>query len=584
MTDYSGVTWRVNYGEIAERDQFRVGRLNMESFDGYFELGSLADLISVLNTVVGLGLNQLARGASLQARKVSDGLFTTIRIEPRLDTGDPVRIMSLRLEELTDFLYALGLFQSAVDPEPDDWDISKLLPVAILDRDGHIQEKNIPERLSPQDLDDAYVNAGELVFNVKDYGATGGGSFGTDDTVAVQAALDAAYAMTGIDLGSGRGPIRGARVFVPPGAFRTTAPLKLRPYVSIVGAGTQTSRLFNDTTDLFSLTDADLLAYEAHMSDLWLSTGVTGGHVFNFSGLSTGGIARTNFTRVKMTTSNPVSSIWKQRDRSQLITVKWAECVFDTVSRTVPAFDISVGGNDANSLSWTDSWCHSHGATGAPFFRVESTGAWNYSLTFKNLTGEQNGGGFIHLYAVDGAVIENCPDWDLTAAYADDVFKIASVSGRQSKNVRVENSYRIANPGGLSAGKYDINAASATQQNVRVVGCTPPGLALAAAFNGDVSVDGRTIGFKTVTGTYSLIATDPDEIVCNSASPFNLTLPTGLNSLYGRQFRIKNIGAGVVTLVGTVDGAVNPTIAQWGKMDVRTDGQAALFGRIWWTV
>ncbi|QRI45084.1 esterase [Microbacterium phage Shocker] len=150
MTDYRGVTWRVNYGEISERDQFRVGYINQESYDGYFELSSLADLISVLSTVSGLSLNQIARGVSLQARKVSDGLLTSIRIEPRLDTGEPPRIMQLKLADLTDLLYALGLFQADLaSASPDDWDISEKLPVALLGRDGKLPETTVPDRLSP---------------------------------------------------------------------------------------------------------------------------------------------------------------------------------------------------------------------------------------------------------------------------------------------------------------------------------------------------------------------------------------------------------------------------------------------------
>lgn len=70
MTSYSGVTWRVDYGEISEREQFRVGRLSLESYDAYFPLS-----------------------------------------------------------ELTDLLYALSLFRADTSALPDDWDFSKPVPI-----------------------------------------------------------------------------------------------------------------------------------------------------------------------------------------------------------------------------------------------------------------------------------------------------------------------------------------------------------------------------------------------------------------------------------------------------------------------
>lgn len=430
------------------------------------------------------------------------------------------------------------------------------------------------------------------VFNVKDFGAVGTGHASTDDTLAIQAAIDAAHDASGIDLGGNRGPVRGGVVYFPPGAYRTTSPLRYRPYVCLQGAGSQASRVFNDVSDLFAWDASNGTVYEAHASDIWFSTGPTGGHVFSLSGGSGGGIAKTTFTRVKATTSNPAASIWRQRDRSQLIDVTYFACVFDTVGRTVPAFDVAVGGNDCNSVRWLSSWCHSHGATGAPFFRIECTGAWNYNLSFRDLVGEQNGGGFIHLYAVDGAIIENSPDWDFIGIYTDDLYKISPSpgSGNPSKNVRVENSYRIANkladgsPGGFVPGKYDINAGSAANLNISIQGCTPPGLALRAAVSGDAHIDGRTSGFKTVTATYALTAEDPEEVLCNSATPITVTLPAPINMPFGRQFRIKNVGAGTVTIANTIDGTANRTLARWDKLAVRTDGENATLGRIWFSI
>lgn len=143
MPDYNGVTWKVNYGEISERNQFRVGYIGQQSFDGYFELAQLADLISVLSAVQGAPLGQLTKGSTVQARKASDGTVTRVIIEPRSDTF-PQQIMSLGLDTLSDLIYALQLFQTAMSgaPIPDDWDGSYVRPIVWLDKKGQLQPPN----------------------------------------------------------------------------------------------------------------------------------------------------------------------------------------------------------------------------------------------------------------------------------------------------------------------------------------------------------------------------------------------------------------------------------------------------------
>ncbi len=65
--------------------------------------------------------------------------------------------------------------------------------------------------------------------NVKEYGAKGDGI--TDDTAAIQAALDASL-----------------NVFLPAGTFKTTAPLTIRSGQAVVGAGSQLTIILNTTT------------------------------------------------------------------------------------------------------------------------------------------------------------------------------------------------------------------------------------------------------------------------------------------------------------------------------------------------
>jgi hypothetical protein len=82
----------------------------------------------------------------------------------------------------------------------------------------------------------------QALFNVKDFGAVGDGT--TDDTAAIQAAIDAAFAIT---TASPNDMIeaRGATVFIPEG-FYLTDTLTLPSGVSILGAGTRATKLFND--------------------------------------------------------------------------------------------------------------------------------------------------------------------------------------------------------------------------------------------------------------------------------------------------------------------------------------------------
>ena len=70
------------------------------------------------------------------------------------------------------------------------------------------------------------VRKGDLVLNVRDYGAKGDGT--TDDTAAIQAAINAAVAAN------------GGQVFFPTGIYLVTT-LSMKPYVTLQGAGSQSS-------------------------------------------------------------------------------------------------------------------------------------------------------------------------------------------------------------------------------------------------------------------------------------------------------------------------------------------------------
>jgi hypothetical protein len=86
------------------------------------------------------------------------------------------------------------------------------------------------------------------IINVKDFGAAGDGS--TDDTAAIQAALNAAYGSPSAPNGDFPGYLKNRAVFVPPGSYKTTSPLTLKSVVGahIFGAGRFTTTIQNITS------------------------------------------------------------------------------------------------------------------------------------------------------------------------------------------------------------------------------------------------------------------------------------------------------------------------------------------------
>jgi hypothetical protein len=344
------------------------------------------------------------------------------------------------------------------------------------------------------------------------------------------------------------------------------------------------TRIHNNVTNLFEWT-SDNIVFDITVRDIWFSTGSAGGHIFNLYGLHSGGLARSSFNSVKMSTQNATSSIWKQRDNAQLIDIEYVKCVFDTINRTVPAFDIAVEGRDANSIRWEKNWCHSHQTSTAPFWNVGSNQSWLYNLSLVDNVGEQNNGGWIWLFAVDGFIIDNSPDWDNNLTYDGDIIRISTVGARSPKNGVIKSSYRIGNVGGLGAAAVDYRIESALNRNIRIMGASPSEyLSVAASLGGDVSIDGKSRGFQILTADTVIDRTHSDELVINSANPVTITLPAPIACYFGQQYNIKNVGAGLVTLVVTIDGVNGKTLATWEKIRIRTDGANANFGRKWFSV
>lgn len=89
---------------------------------------------------------------------------------------------------------------------------------------------NKPIGTATQTALNAKVAKGELVFNVKDYGAVGDGT--NNDTAAIQAAVDAS--------GDSGGTESYAIVYLPAGEYRVTSTINIKGNLCIAGAGERT--------------------------------------------------------------------------------------------------------------------------------------------------------------------------------------------------------------------------------------------------------------------------------------------------------------------------------------------------------
>ncbi len=291
------------------------------------------------------------------------------------------------------------------------------------------------------------VLAGDLVYNVKDYGAVGNGT--TNDTAAIQAAMDAALAAG------------GGTVYFPAGTYRLTTTLTLKSHIKYQGVSRNDSKLVGDVGVFTWTTNQTNIEW----SDLWLVGGTD--HVLT----GTGYISRSVIRRCDLQVTAAGKSILHMTGAAMWI----GSLVEDSdlrrpASATVPAWYMtsSVGGTNCNLFR--NLWCWSSGNTAATFFHLESTTTANYIYdnVFEDITFESCGGGLIEAYSVNGLTMRRCIGWD-QANYARDLIKIGkstTPSSVASRNITIEDCYRRG--GTLTGGMYDINAVPGEVAFVRV--------------------------------------------------------------------------------------------------------------------
>lgn len=87
------------------------------------------------------------------------------------------------------------------------------------------------------------------------------------------------------------------------------------------------------------------------------------------------------------------------------------------------------------------------------------------------------------------------------------------------------------------------------------------------------------VPYSAQTGAYSATAND-EFIACDATSaPFNVTLPANASAYVGKRYTVKktDVSANAVTVVGTIDGATNYSLAaQYDAVTVVNTGSTWL--------
>ena len=276
------------------------------------------------------------------------------------------------------------------------------------------------------------VDVGTGVINVKNYGATGDGT--TDDTVAIQAAVDAV-------------PAEGGVVYFPDGDYVLGGVTIDGNDIAIEAPAGTKLRGKTDGTSLFifaGTTAVNRFNFYAH----YILCGASAGHIFDFSGTMNHSIISVDYINQDATGK----SIINQSDTSfffnRITGLMWSI----TTSHTVPAISMSSTSNKISANEFDILRPDRSGSV--PFMKLNSTSAsdFNYHNVIRLSNPEVCDGGVLQISRAMNTIIEgmHCFDTGTTTNHMIEV----GLASYLCQRTHIKDYQR--NSGTLGSGKKDI--------------------------------------------------------------------------------------------------------------------------------
>jgi hypothetical protein len=312
-----------------------------------------------------------------------------------------------------------------------------------------------------------------------------------------------------------------------------------------------------------------------HMSDIAVDNSGGTKPIFDLGLL---GLINSTFERVDLYQAAAAQSIFKVRDAVNVFGIRIRDSYLRRViGSTVPAIDIISNGGGVNGWTVEASVIHSYLCTGTPFARFESTSAGAYinNVVFRDIIGEQNRGGLLHIYGGVMCKVVSTLDWD-SPDYTDDIVRFdTSSSSRQSYQCHVDNFGTAGSPT-FAAGKNQVKAISGFGHRIGRVIFGPTSYPYV-----DTTSETRWGGaaappLRVRTLSQTLQLTEETLIFNGTSLTATLPDPAAVRIPGGRRFTIKNINATALTVAATagttIDGAASKSLATNAAATYVTDG------------